>query len=116
MAKHIDVEILKSAMLENINIMAKVLGEKNADSYVSVNHVIDLIDGLPAADVQEVRHGRWITSEIATDFGCTSCSCCHSEYYIGDLQNLEGDNDFVMYCPNCGARMDDNPELMGGNL
>ena len=54
MAKHIDVEILKSAMLENINIMAKVLGEKNADSYVSVNHVIDLIDGLPAADVQEV--------------------------------------------------------------
>lgn len=60
----------------------------------------------PAADVQEVKHGRWITSEITMDSGCTSCSCCHSEYYIGDLQNLEGNNDFVMYCPHCGARMD----------
>lgn len=61
---------------------------------------------VPAADVQPVKHGQWITSEITTDSGYTSCSCCHSEYYIGDLQNLEGDNDFVMYCPNCGAKMD----------
>lgn len=54
MAKYADVEILKSTMLENANIMAEVLGGENADSYVSANHVIDLIDGLPAADVQEV--------------------------------------------------------------
>lgn len=54
MKKYADVELLKSTMLENVNIMAEVLGDENADSYVSVNHVIDLIDGLPAADVQEV--------------------------------------------------------------
>ena len=68
--------------------------------------VLEVIEEIPAADVQEVKHGKWITSEITMDSGCTSCSCCHSEYYIGDLQNLEGDNDFVMYCPHCGARMD----------
>ena len=81
MAKHIDVEILKSAMLENINIMAKVLGEKNADSYVSVNHVIDLIDGLPAADVQEVRHGRW------------ECNYDRGAFYI------------VYVCSECGRKL-----------
>lgn len=68
--------------------------------------VEEMITEQPVADVQPMKHGRWITSEITTDSGYTSCSCCHSEYYIGDLQNLEGDNDFVMYCPNCGARMD----------
>lgn len=73
----------------------------------AIKSVIEIIKkDIPAADVQPVKHGRWITSEIAIDSGCTSCSCCRSEYYIGDLQALEGDNGFVMYCPNCGARMD----------
>ncbi|MGN0509472.1 MAG: hypothetical protein ACI4GX_09550 [Ruminococcus sp.] len=72
----------------------------------AIDAAISIVDCAPAADVQPVKHGRWITSEIAIDSGCTSCSCCHSEYYIGDLQALEGDNGFVMYCPNCGARMD----------
>lgn len=61
---------------------------------------------LPTIEAEPVRHGEWITSEMTIDSGCTSCSCCNSEYYIGDLQALEGDNDFVMYCPNCGAKMD----------
>lgn len=93
MAKHIDVEILKSAMLENINIMAKVLGEKNADSYVSVNHVIDLIDGLPAADVQEVRHGHW-KKRMSTPSSLKCSNCGNSHEYN------------TTYCPWCGARMD----------
>ena len=94
MAKHIDVEILKSAMLENINIMAKVLGEKNADSYVSVNHVIDLIDGLPTADVQEVRHGYW--KERMSTLSSVKCSECGNSHEYD-----------TAYCPSCGARRDD---------
>lgn len=64
------------------------------------------IMGFPASEVQPVRHGHWVTSEATIDSGVTSCSCCRSEYFIGDLQALEGDDDFVMYCPNCGAKMD----------
>lgn len=92
--------------------MARFIDAVNAAEIISdklgitLSELVDVMVTVPTADVQEVRHGRWITSEIATDSGCTSCSCCRSEYYIGDLQNLEGDNDFVMYCPNCGARMD----------
>lgn len=74
----------------------------------SIAKVIDL---QPVIGVEPVRHGRWITSEMTIDTGCTSCSCCRSEYYIGDLQALEDDDDFVMFCPHCGAKMDleDNP-------
>ena len=86
------------------NDVLSILSDDNTND--RANEIIDVFDNLPAADVQEVKHGRWITSEITMDSGCTSCSCCHSEYYIGDLQNLEGNNDFVMYCPHCGARMD----------
>ena len=94
--KYIDADFLKQKISREWDMQ---------DLYLPV-HFFDVVDDLPAADVQEVRHGRWITSEIATNCGLTSGSCCHSEYYIGELQNLEGDNDFVMYCPNCGARMD----------
>lgn len=116
MAKYIEREkVLKT--LEEIKSEKEKQFEKRTiffEDLLTVNNEIDAIESvieiikkeIPTADVQPVKHGRWITSEITTDSGYTSCSCCHSEYYIGDLYNLEGDNDFVMYCPNCGARMD----------
>ena len=73
-------------MLENINIMAKVLGEKNADSYVSVNHVIDLIDGLPAADVQEVVRCKdcKYAKEARAVFGIVGYKCLkHGDLRLG---------------------------------
>jgi rubrerythrin len=59
------------------------------------------IDEIPAADVVEVKHGRW---EIETD---------HDEFW-GDMDyykcslcgNLELRDTQTPYCPNCGARMD----------
>ena len=57
----------------------------------------------PAADVVEVRHGKWVHSEIEDDdWGRTfhewTCSVCG--YSVG--HNPTGEN----YCPNCGAKMD----------
>ena len=63
---------------------------------------IDVIKNAPAADVQPVKHGRWITWD---DSGFTKCSCCNSEYYISDLQVVGDSEGFVDFCPNCGARM-----------
>lgn len=50
------------------------------------------IKAVPAADVAEVRHGRW----KGEGFGDYSCSLC-CEIVSGNDHN---------YCPNCGARMD----------
>ena len=64
---------------------------------------IKTIKEFPSADVQPVKHGRWITWD---DSGFTKCSCCNSEYYISDLQVVGNSEGFVDFCPNCGARMD----------
>ena len=62
---------------------------------------------VPAADVQEVRHGRWVAKIMRKEnynygvpYEISRCSEC---LYM--LKN----NGFVgryNYCPNCGARMD----------
>ena len=55
---------------------------------------------LPAADVAEVRHGRW--ERVSTASGIISrvrCSVC------AGTQPLTFEN--MPYCPTCGARMDE---------
>lgn len=58
------------------------------------------ISGMPAADVAEVRHGRW--ERVSTASGIISrvrCSVC------AGTQPLTFEN--MPYCPTCGARMDE---------
>ena len=55
--------------------------------------IVSLIEKQPAADVVEVRHGKWDKNGNGRD-----CSICGFKYYAnGGLFN---------FCPNCGARMD----------
>ena len=51
------------------------------------------LKSVPAADVVEVRHGRWIGKTY-------KCSLCGKW-----VDPLQGDAD-MNYCPNCGAKMD----------
>ena len=56
---------------------------------------------IPAADVAEVRHGRWILEREpdGTPY-CFHCSVCDNDFHhIGIMTATD-------YCPNCGARMD----------
>ena len=60
----------------------------------------DVITRIPAADVAEVRHGRW--ERVSTASGIISrvrCSVC------AGTQPLTFEN--MPYCPTCGARMDE---------
>ena len=60
----------------------------------------DVIARIPAADVAEVRHGRW--ERVSTASGIISrvrCSVC------AGTQPLTFEN--MPYCPTCGARMDE---------
>lgn len=59
----------------------------------------DGIEAIPAADVEPVRHGRWIHEETEGGFHIWSCSRCGS----GMNGNPKGTN---LYCYHCGAKMD----------
>ena len=56
--------------------------------------VIDEIDDIEAADVQEVRRGRW--EPYLNEGLIVKCSVCGSRYA-----------EPWHYCPNCGAKMDE---------
>ena len=55
---------------------------------------IDCINALPAADVTEVRHGRWLADEKHNY--APYCSICGYEPIVAEK---------TIFCPNCGALM-----------
>ena len=67
---------------------------------------VDKIKSIPAADVVEIRHGRWdgegdgyADGEIVIDvWYCSECGYC-----IDD--GTDDPNILPNYCPNCGAYM-----------
>lgn len=52
----------------------------------------------PTADVQEVKHGRWISNDLGGYEWAYYCSEC------GWIDGYPF-NDRHKYCPNCGAKM-----------
>ena len=75
------------------DILNKAIG---TDAYFQIKSILF---SLKAADVAEVRHGRWIEN--------TFCSCCGG-FDEDDKGNII--QSFYNYCPNCGARMDKEDE------
>ena len=59
---------------------------------------VRIIEDLPSADVEPVRHGHW-----EQDGHHIRCSECGTYFCITDR---EGDSFPINYCPCCGARMD----------
>lgn len=56
---------------------------------------MDLIDDMPAADVQPVKRGEWTGDDIK------SCSICRNEAYW----DTDYGQQLFDYCPYCGAKM-----------
>lgn len=79
----------KSALAEELLNLAIAGKDK-----IKISSVINMIEGLPAADVAPVRHGRW----TRIDYHDARCSECGHKTYYPDRISL--------YCPECGARMD----------
>ena len=71
---------------------------KSLKNAIYLDGVIAVLDSIPAADVAEVRHGRWI------DGVCSECGF-DAMYYKGVPAQVYTD-----YRPNCGARMDKEDE------
>lgn len=90
MAKHINAD----KYVEKSKIFAQMIffGFRAPDMTVT-----EFVDDLPAADVQEVKHGRFYLNELDDKWTCTVCG--KSIYYYG----IPSHN----YCPYCGAKMDE---------
>lgn len=59
----------------------------------------EIINHTPTAYVEPVRHGKWIkTTGTDTMYTCSRCD----NHYLCDF-----DLDFK-YCPNCGAKMEED--------
>ena len=71
--------------------------------------VIKMLEAMPSADVQPVRHGHWIIKDNpGTGWYRVTCSECGEDVtsvapVIGFFPNARVTWDF---CPECGARMD----------
>ena len=83
----------------------------NLDYYLLMQKIArHCVDGKPAADVVEVRHGRWVDENknpIPWD-ECNSKCPSHSAYCSGCGEWLTASDEYPvtgLYCPNCGARM-----------
>ena len=76
------------------------------DEYIDREAVLmklmQAISDMPAADVAPVVHGHWIEKEKYTFGIMYDCSLCDNRI----LDNGYSWN----YCPNCGAKMDEEVE------
>lgn len=72
------------------------------DLYDAIESDIDALNNIPAADVVEVVHGKWV-DHMVRDWRCSVCG-----EKINKIRNVDGYcyEDKPHYCPNCGARMD----------
>lgn len=64
----------------------------------AIQHATDILELMPAADVQPVKRGRWFH---LTDESIVYCSECNSEAYW----DTDYGQQLFDYCPYCGAKM-----------
>lgn len=106
--------IKKSTLAEELLNLAIAGKDK-----IKISSVINMIEGLPPADVVPVAHGRWRIIRIIKEAPIARkfipfnelteldllnecrCSRCGFNCSIG-----VGQSHLANYCPNCGARMD----------
>lgn len=109
MPRYIDADKLKSLFLENYTVLTDIIREQNTNSaIIGVSELIgNIIKDTPTADVQEVKHGKWIQfgtmrradGKIYDYF----CSWCKGPAGKDDYNNYAT---LSAYCPHCGAKMD----------
>ncbi|MCC8043891.1 MAG: hypothetical protein LIP12_00125 [Clostridiales bacterium] len=98
MHKYIDADVLKAA-----------IKELDSGGDYTVYHFLELIDEMPAADVEPVKHGKWIKTDAdfhdmpMEEFKCSVCgntTCNLTDTTIP----------LPKFCDGCGSKMDGDSE------
>lgn len=107
MSRYIDAETIPDPLNEKFKETQKLIeaGETQLDNlaegFTEAEKIV--LFKAPAADVQEVKHGRWtIRYEGTYKRAKCYCSVCGKPNGIGGIIS----NQKKPYCPNCGAKMD----------
>ena len=103
MPKYIDADALKKAFLIEGKDVCDATDEFDTMWGASQELIEKVIDSATAADVEPVKHGRWVkmTGMMPPEFtGHYECSEC--EWFCKKHSIKETDFDF---CPGCGADM-----------
>lgn len=109
MAEYIKREdAIKSFLDADTDIMADYGPDYGIECGFSRDRVKEILGSLLAADVAEVRHGRWDASDrykFLDGSTCIRCTECGAALHLDEYQKYHWH-----YCPNCGALMreDDN--------
>ena len=72
-----------------------------ADDYAY--NAAKLLDTVPIADVEEVRHGKWIPTSHPDQKRCSVCDVISFIALYPCINKAD-------YCPQCGAKMDKEQE------
>lgn len=104
MAKYINCrKLLEMLKLEKVEVLQKdIRAEDKSLMLYGLNYAIISIENASPADVQPVKHGRWIPEDEYYVDDTYICSVCGYEFIItaGDLES-----NGLNYCPRCGAKM-----------
>ena len=73
---------------------------KDISFAMAIIGAINDVKKAPTIDAVPVRHGKWIKWFEDADGQWMRCSECQMMFYVG--KGRDGN-----YCPNCGARMDE---------
>lgn len=91
MPKYIDANLLKAEFTGDFT------------KAYAVPLIKSIIDQQPTADVQEVRHGKWIYKGHHEIMGYAfQCSVCERWMFANSIKNVVGE---YPYC-HCGAKME----------
>lgn len=96
--------IKREALEKDLNIRLSALRGKNGyyDHYTDgFDECVDRVENFPAADVEEVKHGKWIEYPRAHYFKCSECK---ETVPYKKAVLIRGKRKYK-YCPHCGAKM-----------
>ena len=91
--------------------MAKFVNAATAAEMISeytgieLYKLVDIVKAVPDADVEPVVHGHWDKPTKPFPYWDWKCSVCGCEEYR--QRDSHGHYRIMKYCPNCGAKMDE---------
>ena len=92
MPKYIDVDQIDWIKITVPMLDGMLVHTKELDGVYALR---EAVDAMPAADVEEVKRGKWLPYRFG--LGVAKCSICGAVYDGGDS---------FRFCPKCGAKMD----------